>query len=374
MGGFKRRLFYLGGFDPRGARFYHDMCVEQMRRHAGKSGETIVVSPRAPHSMIRQDWTVANLSADVHTDYSFLRWEDLVQKGWIRNPLRLILRAIGAYARIIRHGDFAVGWPLGGGPIIALFYPPLAAIVLPILIFVATLLLARLVTPMWMALPMAIAVGVTVALPVLRVMHAPWLLRFFIFNDELSTGRYDPELDTRLDAFAEEIADGTAGYDEVLLVSHSNGAILAVLLMARLMARWNGRAPANFRLVTLGHCIPLVACRKDARGFLAPHSTGFAKPEFDWIDIGSPPDGAAYFGVNPLLIYGEAGLPKMELLSPRFHRFYDPETYHRGWFNKYEIHFDYLRSGDRVSPLDLPSLISSPRRIEESIVTFKALA
>jgi hypothetical protein len=146
-----------------------------------------------------------------------------------------------------------------------------------------------------------------------------------------------------------------------------------MLLMARLLERHGGTLPANFVLVTYGHCIPLIACRRDATGFHARLRYLSAK-DFRWIDIGSPPDGAAFFGANPLLLVGPAPRPRIDLLSPRFHRFYTPETYHKGWRNKYEIHFDYLRVGDRVSPLDLPSLTASARGIEASVLAFRAIA
>lgn len=65
--------------------------------------------------------------------------------------------------------------------------------------------------------------------------------------------------------------------------------------------------------------------------------------------------------------------PRMELLSPRFHLFYNPDTYHKGYANKYEIHFDYLRMGDRVSPLDFPSLMAAARPIDASIAAFRQI-
>jgi hypothetical protein len=64
--------------------------------------------------------------------------------------------------------------------------------------------------------------------------------------------------------------------------------------------------------------------------------------------------------------------PRMELLSPRFHLFYDPETYHKGYANKYEIHFDYLRTGDRVSEIDWPSLMATERTASQAVADFRA--
>ncbi len=78
-------------------------------------------------------------------------------------------------------------------------------------------------------------------------------------------------------------------------------------------------------------------------------------------------------GVNPMALIGAETRPTLVHLNPRFYKFYDSATYHGGLANKYEIHFDYLRVGDRVSPLDYPSLTATARPIEASVAAFEAL-
>ena len=41
---FKRKVFYLGGFDPRGVSFHHQMYREQAAQYARLSGERVEVS------------------------------------------------------------------------------------------------------------------------------------------------------------------------------------------------------------------------------------------------------------------------------------------------------------------------------------------
>ena len=43
---FKRKVFYLGGFDPRGVRFYHQLYREQAARYAALTSEAIEISGR----------------------------------------------------------------------------------------------------------------------------------------------------------------------------------------------------------------------------------------------------------------------------------------------------------------------------------------
>ena len=82
---FKRKLFYLGGFDPRGVRFYHQLCREQAERHGALTGQSLDVSGRRAGpagSTVSTQWQIDNPGARVETDYEFLRWEDLVGKVW----------------------------------------------------------------------------------------------------------------------------------------------------------------------------------------------------------------------------------------------------------------------------------------------------
>ncbi len=373
MAGFKRKVFYVGGFDPRGVRFYHSLAAEAVSRYAGLTGEPATVSTRRNHGAFRTDWTIANPAQDVETEYSFLRWDDIVREAWIKNPLKLGVRAWHAYRANLKHLDFETGKKFGKGPLVTLFYPPVLTIVLPLLITLILWGVAAIWLPGLVALVLAFVAAVAISAPLLTKWHAPWLLRFFVFNSELGGGERHPEIEHRLAAFTDEIATALDDpWDEIILLTHSNGSILSIPLMVRLLGRRGDQLPANFTLVTMGHCIPLVACRRDATRF-HDQLRRLATADFRWIDIGSPPDGAAYHGVNPMAIVAPDPKPRIELLSPRFHLFYNPDTYHKGYANKYEIHFDYLRTGDRISPLDFPSLMTAARPIDASIAAFRQI-
>lgn len=371
---FKRKVFYVGGFDPRGVRHYHAMYHEAAARWSERTGRPLAVSSRRAVSPSRTDWTVENPAEDATTSYSFLRWEDLVRRAWIKNPLHLAWRAGRTYGGLIGGFDTAMARRVPKGPIKTLFYPPVFSLALPVLLGLLPFLVALIWLRWWAALLVGVTAGIAAATPILRKLHTPWLLRFFIFNAETGGGEADAEMAARLDAFAADIlAELDGDWDEVLLVTHSNGSILSVPLMERLLDARDGNMPPNFALITFGQSIPLILCRSDARRFkeqLARVGGG----AFRWFDIGSPPDGAGFHGVDPFALIGVERRPALVHLNPRFYKFYDPATYHSGLANKYEIHFDYLRVGDRVSPLDYPSITASARPIEASVAAFQALA
>ena len=371
---FKRKIFYVGGFDPRGVRHYHHLYREAAERWSERTGKPLAVSSRNAVSPMRSDWTVDNPAEGAETSYSFLRWEDLVRRAWTKNPVLLGWRSLRTYAGLIGHFDTAMARKVPKGPIKTLFYPPVFGLALPMVLGLLPFLVALIWLPWWAALLAGVAVGIAGAAPLLGKLRTGWLLRFFAFNAETSGGDADPAMRERLDAFAAEIMpELDADWDEVLLVTHSNGSILAVPLMERLLEARGGKMPANFALITFGQSIPLILCRRDATGF-KEQLRRVGQGSFRWFDIGSPPDGAGFHGVNPMALIGAETRLALVQLNPRFYKFYDPETYHSGLANKYEIHFDYLRVGDRVSPLDYPSITASARPIEASVAAFQALA
>ena len=379
---FKRKVFYLGGFDPRGGRFYHQLLTEQLAAHNTEvpSGESrLTLGPRRREGA-NMGWTVTDDAGAVRTDFTFLAWDDIVRKGWIRGGLPLARAMIGTYRRFVRFGEWhRIKVPTGSK--ITLAYPGLALLVMPLVIGLVLWAVAAAVLGFGLAVPgravaallvPAFAAGFAIGIPLARRIHALWLLRFIVFNDQLARGRHDPALDTRLAGFAALVAAAFDGeFDEVLLVTHSNGSILAMPLMAELAALRGPQLPANFALVTLGNSITLVTFRADALAFRAAVDR-LAEAGFRWLDLGSMTDGAAIPLVDPwqcCRVSRPAGLIQ---LSPRWFRYCDPATYAARRRDKYLTHFDYLRRLDRPSPLDYLGLTCSVRPLPASIAAFEA--
>ncbi len=374
---FKRKVFYLGGFDPRGVRFYHQLYREQAVRYEALSGESISVGNRragAAGSTISTVWDVENAQAGIFTDYEYLRWEDLVGKVWIRNPATLALRSVATYVGHARFMQFARMRKLRSGPVITILYPPLLTILIPLLFALIPALLLSIVLPIWAAVLIGIGVSALFAGRWLTRLVVPWLLRFTYYHHTLAKDGPGEALDARLDAFAKRIADELDGpWDEILFVTHSAGTILGMSVMRRLFDLRGDKLPPNFAMVGLGQVVPVIALRTDAKWYHRDLAA-LADKHFRYVDLSSPPDGAAYFDVNPFLLVADSHAARVDMLSPRFHAFYRPENYLSGWSNKYEAHFDYLRVGDRLSPLDFISLTAGPRRLDEAVAAFRTIA
>lgn len=370
---FKRKLFYLGGFDPRGVRFYHQMYREQAETYTRLSGEQVEVSARRSGPASSAIWTVTNHSAGVETDYEFLRWEDLVGKVWIRNPLLLAWRSIATYSAHARHMQFARMRKLRQGPVITILYPPLLAVLIPLALALVPALLLALLIPFWASALIGIALSALLSGRLLNKLIVPWLLRFMYYNHIVAAEGPGADMDARLDQFAARIAQEMDGpYDEVIFASHSNGTIYAMSVLRRILELRGQPLADNFTVLTLGQVVPVIALREDARWYHQDLKALDDKP-FRLVDFSAPADGAAYHDVHPIRLVSDRCAARVDLLSPRFHLFYDPHNYNSGWSNKYEAHFDYLRVGDRLSPVDYVSLTAGRRTIDQAIEAFRTI-
>ncbi len=381
MSPFKRKVLHLGGFDPRGARFNHQLLGEQVEhanRLAEAEGDDLRLTLGARRKAGRDSaWDVTRSDGAGLTQFHFLAWDDLVRLHWPKGALPLFGQMIATYWRYFIQGRWSETASVPRGSKIALIFPALmlARVALPgtlLLWLVLGLGFHAIGWPWVLALLPAALLAMLLAIPVVERAHGLWLLRFVMFNDLLARERTDPALAVRLDEFAATIsASLDDNDDEVLLVTHSNGSILAMPVMARLLELRGGVLPDNFTLVTLGGSIPLVGFRRDARAFHAVLDL-VATAQFRWLDIGSITDGASIPLVNPCLSRPVGPPPGLVQLSPRWHRYCDPATYRARRADKYLTHFDYLRRLDRPSALDYIGLTCAPRPLSQSIAAFEA--
>lgn len=381
MSPFKRKVLHLGGFDPRGARFNHQLLGEQVEhanRLAEQNGDSLrlTLGPRQRDGGRDSGWDVTRSDGAGSTHFRFLAWDDVVRMHWPRGAWALLGRMIATYWRYMTQGRWSETGSVPRGSKIALIFPG----ILLARMALAAGLLAWLVLGQvfyWLHLSWALAlipalvIGFAVGLSRLERSNGLWLLRFVLFNDLLARGRTDPALAARLDEFAATVsASLDENWDEVLLVTHSNGSILAMPVMARLLELRGQVLPDHFSLVTLGGSIPLVGFRRDAGGFhVALDRVGAA--HFRWLDIGSITDGASIPLVDPCLTRPVGPPPGLIQLSPRWHRYCDPATYPARRADKYLTHFDYLRRLDKPSALDYIGLTCAPRPLAQSIAAFE---
>jgi pimeloyl-ACP methyl ester carboxylesterase len=211
-------------------------------------------------------------------------------------------------------------------------------------------------------------------------VHMAWLMRSTRFILRQARGA-TPELEARLDEFAARVdaALGDEANDEVLIVGHSSGAMLAVSTAARALARRASACAAGatsarpLSLLTLGECIPMLSYQPQARAFRAELASLATSTTLAWLDFTAPPDGCCFALVDPTAVCeeraGAAHWTPPKRLSPRFAQLFDASTYARVRADKYRCHFQYLMASQIPGAYDYFAITAGPERLEDRFAT-----
>lgn len=350
----RRHVFYISGYDPRGPSHYHRLYKEEAAKQASINGLVCEVGPRRSVSPVESMWGIT--SAATVTAYSFLRYDDLMRARWTKTNWQ-VLGEILRYAYLfIRRGVFRrvlfVSWPM----LVTTLYAPglvMLAVLVSILAGVGVGAFAG-----WIA-GVLVAVAVFAGLAQLRApledkITAFWLARILSFIADQGSDSL-PELDQRIDAFAQRIAGVLRDDppDEVLVVGHSVGTQLAVSVAARVMRLEPG---ARLSLLTLGHTIPLQSLQPGAEKFRAELVEVAGNPNVDWIDVSAAIDSACFPLTDPVTTSGlaqaDGANPSPKLVSARFPKLFTPATYARLRRQFQRAHFQYLMAAELSGDYD----------------------
>lgn len=366
----KRCVFYLSGFDPMGASRYHTLYRDEALKQSRVSGVPMEVGPRQKTPQGNTCWQVTAQTPDgaVVTHFEFLRWDDIVRKHWPKNLAGLLLDVVATTWLNVRTG---AAWRM-----LKLAWPPVVSMLSAFMVLCAVLLGTPLLAVLvfgavapaggpWAALA---AVGVASALWVQcgRMLEKKysllWLMRSYAFTAQQAQGRV-PELGARLAQHASTVLHRVeaAQDDEVLVVGHSSGTMMAASVLAQALRRLpaggtDGTGGPVVSLLTLGQCMPMLACLPQAHAFRQDLQTLAGAQGYDWLDFTAPSDGCCFALVDPLAACGlddVARLPdRPKLLSPKFAEMFEAADYRTLRGDKFRIHFQYLMASDKAVAYD----------------------
>ena len=155
-------------------------------------------------------------------------------------------------------------------------------------------------------------------------------------------------LDRRREAFADRLSRELANshVDEILVVGHSYGAVLAVEIVARALDSVGPGRP-TLSLLTLGQTIMWLAWLPSAERIRSAIAAVAESDAVDWIDVSAPPDGACFALVDPYSAIGDRQVDRKnpKLLNARFHEIMPPDQFARGSRDWMRLHFQYIMAG-----------------------------
>lgn len=156
------------------------------------------------------------------------------------------------------------------------------------------------------------------------------------------------------------------GYDEVLVVGHSSGAILGVSILSDLIREGVPEVLAEggpaLSFLSLGQVIPMVSFLPEARRLRGDLAYLSARDEVTWVDVTAPGDGCAFALCDPVAVTGVAPAGKRWplVVSCAFTQTFSPERWKKMRYKWFRLHFQYMCCFDRPGDYDYFKITAGP--------------
>lgn len=368
----RRRVYYLSGFDPRGARFYHQIYRDEARKQALVNGIKLDVGSRKKVGEHAVMWSVQSQQNDqtTTTDYTFLVWDDLVRAHWPASAWAVLRQLPRFYWVYGLGGGFQRLWRCSRRTVATSLTP-----------FVFAMLTALLASVLAFALPWLVGMAGAAVVVWLAVVGANrwqlvWLSRILLFLRYW--GQDDGnDLTQRWTLLAHHIArdlDDKPECDEVLLVGHSVGSMAAVSVMSELLYHCkqgledeNRQIVDKLRLLTLGQTTPMLSFFPEASRF-REQVRHVAASSVPWLDVSSPSDPLCVALTDPTIgsaqngdVQQSASAKRVWVRSARFDRMFDAVAYKKLVKDAFRIHFQYLMATDLPAHNDYFAITAGPK-------------
>ncbi len=383
----RRRVFYIPGFDPIHPRRYRELYRKEGAAQSEISGYALDLRPKegkGPYGWhVNADIEGQTVTADVEV----LVWSDIVRDVMSPSIPATYLHTVRMAWTYISTGTLRRLMRLRKGPVIAALYP-VAALIFYLLVAVGMgWLLARLVQAGVGWLPWNSAVlttlgtlagicaGFALAVMVLRWFRAMdgrfytyYLLHNYAFSASLK-GENPPQLETRIAAFTDRIAEASRDdVDEILVVGHSSGAHLAVSVLADLIR--DGRLPETaptLSFLSLGEVMPMVSFLPEAHRLRGDLQFLSEQETLTWVDVTAPGDGCAFALCDPVTVSGVATEAKRWplVLSAAFSQTLTPARWRALRWRFFRLHFQYLCAFDAPGDYDYFRITAGPKTLSE---------
>jgi predicted alpha/beta-hydrolase family hydrolase len=331
----QRCVFYLSGFDPRGARHYYELFKTELTKADADlsiNERKTIQSQTQTQSHTQTNataWSVDTPALDqvpgTHTDFQFLGWDDIVRKHWPTSRFTHWLSYVQVTPRYLLSGFFQKYSKLSAPAAKHLLSPnglilltAVSCVLIATLTYVTGGLVLTTVTgtistgtistsPTSKALLAAIAAGACWL--VWRFAHRfetsrklDGMMRSYAFTARQAHDEV-PEMDARLDQFAQQIIERVQQNrdDEIIIVGHSSGAMMAVSTLARAIERYPKlfEHPAKIGLLTCDQHLPMLGLLPRATTFRSELAILATQRQLLWVDLSSASDPLCTSKVNP---------------------------------------------------------------------------
>ena len=355
---YRRRLFFIGGFDPRGPRAIHRIWKQEAPKQAQVSGGKIEVGPLSRLDDLRVSCVVQveRHGARARTEVILLKWDDLVRKWWRRGSWSMMACLPACVFTLWRSGVYRLARQRARPMFLSLMLPP---VVLGLMLVVLAVLVGLAALAGWGMALVALAGGISL-MPLIwqavdRRLGLSWLTQCVYYMGYGGSRELEDRRE-RGEVFARDLIQAldSADVDEVAVVGFSLGANEAIRALGlALEQRPNlGQGRVKLSLILMGQlCAPYGQIGGDISFATARQKVAQAKA-IKIINVTSASDPASACTLSPL--EGLEGVDEGRVVNrrPRFHKLLTPERFAAIRRDPLAFHFQYLHATDVAGDYD----------------------
>ncbi|MFZ3192474.1 MAG: hypothetical protein WA154_04605 [Moraxellaceae bacterium] len=361
----RRQVFYIAGFDHRGAAHYHSLYQNHAHTQAKNTDYQLTVADPQSVSAHQLTWQIdyQDQHGSCQTDYSYLVWDDITRAEMKPLGLDFYSSCLDAFVTYIRSGflknarqhawPFAFCMTAAYGVVLTSPWAAVAVIALMVSGKVSWWLGLIALALLWMLLRWTN-----------QKLNVMWLAHGFSFSVRHASD--ESLMAARLDEFAQTIVQAVQSkqYDEVMVIGHCYGSALLTPVMARVTTALADQPnPTALSVISLAQTSPLLSWLPQAKWY-KKYMQQVDLSKLTWVDFSSPADGVCF---PKLDIFANAGVNQPNALilkSPRFFKLFDAKEYQRIIRkNKFRIHFQYLLSSKFTQEYDFFAMTAGTKSL-----------
>jgi hypothetical protein len=361
----KRLVFHIGGYDPITS---HVSAQRRFVREIARFQRTWSVKAAVDGLRDTADqiqWNVTATGPDwrVETDYHLIRWHDVIEAFGRRSIGSRIPLGILAFLDFVLAGTLwrylLTNWRYAG----FFLYP---FVMFGLLVAVA-FLIGVFAFKITASIPVAIGGGL---IGFAAVLAGPWRWLHLgeLFDDWIFSREYircgNSEIEQRLDRLAAELvaAASNSDADEILVIGHSLGAVLAVDLLDRALKLdpelGGTKIPVTF--LSVGSSILKIGLHPRAIRFRATMERVAKSRAIFWGDYQALVDPLNFYKSRPMAEMGLSTENEATIRVVRFSRMLDNDIYRRIRLHFFRLHCQFVSGNDKRTSYDYFMLICGP--------------
>jgi hypothetical protein len=372
----RRRVIYVEGYDPQGAEGYHNLFARSWKRFVKNWGFKSRLGELAIESQDFAHWDVeaAGPNWRVETRYDFLRQEHIIRANMAEPMLRQVPRALAWTFDYLVSGTIVrvlfASWEFG----LALIHFQLMVVWSLVLSIGGGWLIGRtavrrfdLLDPVGLLISVIAAVAIFWAMrPLARQWSVIQISNHWPYLCEFARGEATC-FDAPIEACAQRViaAARANDADEIVVIGHSGGGVLAPAVMTRALELDPevGRRGPPLVLLTLGSIAPGAALHPKAERLRSVFARLAVEPSITWVDVQSRKDALNFWDFDPI---GGLGIKlDGERCNPivwkvRFREMLSYDFYRRLRLNFFRLHYQFIMATDQRAPYDYFMLVAGP--------------